>query len=147
MRPRRWVAAIAVTVGAALVLAANAPAEKAALAGQTSEGVPVELRTAQFGNATSFEIGRTKVSCQRGGTLTIRPTTFDDFDRSDPGSFAGRYRRTYRSGGYRLLTKTRLTGDAKSSRRWTGTYRTQTAVIDEGERTDVCRLKTRWRTG
>ena len=147
MRLRRSVAAIAVTFSAALALPSSAPARKAALAGQTAEGVAVELRIAQSGNATSFEIGRTQVSCQRGGTLTIRPTTFDDFDRSDPGSFAGHYRRTYRSGGYRLLTKTKLSGSAKSNGSWTGTYRTKTAVIDQGESTDVCRLKTRWRAG
>jgi hypothetical protein len=143
----RSAAALLAVVAVALPGPATAAAEATTLSGATAEGAAVRLQVAEFGNATSFVIAKTEVKCHRGGTLTTRKTTYGNFDRSDPGSFAVRSSGATSSGAWRFRTKTKIRGDADASGAWSGTFREKTTVVKHGDKTDTCRLSTTWTAG
>ena len=91
-------------VAAALTVAgaAGAAPGDTVYSGATDEGVKVKLTVATAGNATKFKIGKTKVECDEGGTLTNKAGTYSDFDRSDPGAFKDKRTTKSSAGGVRL---------------------------------------------
>jgi hypothetical protein len=118
------------------------------LEGATSEGVKVKLTVAGFGNATAFRIGKTKVACAEGGTLTNRGGTYREFDTWDPGKFADRSRSSSANGGFHFKTKSTIRGKVRAhERRWKGLFKLVTKVLEHGEKVDTCKLKTRWTAG
>ena len=88
MKAGKVIGAVA-AVAAALTVAgaAGAAPGDTVYTGATDEGVKVKLTVATAGNATKFKIGKTKIECDEGGTLSNKAGTYSGFDRSDPGSF------------------------------------------------------------
>ena len=135
--------AAAVVIGA-LALAGSARAAHASmLSGETAEGVAVKLTVADSGNATKFKLGKSKVDCDKGGTLTNRAGSYSDFDTSDPGSFSDKSSRSSNAGGYHFKTRATLDGTADGST-WSGTLKLRTKVSHDGRPVDTCMLKTTW---
>lgn len=142
-------------IGAATTLAGALAAAAAAVAvaapgdtvytGETAEGVAVKLTVANPGNATKFKLAKSKVECDRGGTLSNEPGTYTGFDRSDPGSFKDKRSTESDSGNYHFKTRSALTGKlAASGDAWGGTLRLTTKVYKKSDQIDTCKLKTTW---
>ncbi len=113
--------------------------------GTTDEGVKVKLTMAQAGNATKFKVGKTKVECEQGGTLTNKSGTYTDFDRSDPGRFSDKGSSTSNTGGYHFKTKTKLKGEVSDTGDgWIGSLKLTTKVFKSGDQVDLCKLNTAW---
>ena len=113
--------------------------------GSTSEDVPVKLTVGTAGNATAFKIGKTRVTCANGGTLTNRGGTYSGFDTSDPGVFADKRRSSSDNGGYHFKTGSTIEGHINDDQEsWSGTFKLVTKVFKNDERIDVCKLKTKW---
>ena len=143
------ITATVLAVAAALAptaAAVGSDAAKSVRSGHTAEGSKVKLELGEFGNPTAFAVGKTDVRCDRGGTLTTLKTTYAEFDTSDPGAFTGRYRQISRSEGKKFKSRTRIAGssDDEGLENWDGVLRTKTRVFKNGQRLDVCRLKTTW---
>ncbi len=153
-RPRRrraTQAGAALATAAALALGPTAIAgtpPDTLLEGSTSEGVKVKLTVAEFGNATAFQIRRTKVACAEGGTLTNRGGTYQEFDTSDPGEFADRSRSSSTNGGFHFKTKSTIRGKVRAhAQSWKGVFKLVTKVLEHGDKVDTCKLKTGWTVG
>ena len=142
----RLVAAIAATGALALTAATAAGQDTSVRTGETEEGVKVKLELGSFGNPTSFTVGRSKVDCNRGGTLTTQKTTYTDFVTSDPGEFHLRTPSKSTSGHFTFkgITKASGTSTDETLQNWSGTLRERTKVIKNGEKVDTCRLRTTW---
>ena len=116
------------------------------LTGQTTEGVKVKLTVAEFGNATVFKIGGTKVECGHG-TLTNRSGTYTPLDISDPGEFTDRTKTSSDNGAYHFESKSKIHGISASTddfTSWSGTFKLVTKVFKRGDQIDACKLKTEW---
>ena len=137
------------SAAALLALAAPADAQETTVKGETAEGVAVKLTVGEFGNATAFRVGKAEIECKRGGTLTTRKTTFTEFDRSDPGAFTGTFEDTSGSGGFKFKATTKVTGTqgADVSGPWSGTLKSKTRVLKDGEKVDTCKVSTTWDAG
>jgi hypothetical protein len=114
--------------------------------GETDEGANVKLTVAEFGNPTKFKIGKTKVECDEGGTLSNQPGTYTGLDRSDPGKFKDKRTLKNSAGGFDFKTKSKLKGaaDNQSFSTWSGTLQLSTKVFEKGDLIDTCTLKTGW---
>jgi hypothetical protein len=148
MDVKRAGAVLAATGALALALSgvAGAAPGDTVLAGTTAEGVPVKLTVAQFGNATAFKIGKTKVECG-AGTLTNRATTYTPLDTSDPGEFTDKTKGTSDNGGFHFVSKSTIHGTAAAPddfTTWSGTFKNVTKVFQRGERIDICKVNTTW---
>ena len=139
------VPAAAAALALSLAPAAGAAGGSTTLHGTTSEGVTVKLRVASFGNATAFKIGKTKVSCTEGGTLSNSGGTYKRFDASDPGEFHDRRSTKSERNAYEFKTRSAIRGAWQADHEsWSGTFKLKTRVFKDGEKVDLCRLKTAW---
>ncbi len=144
---KRIVALVALAAGIGLVgvgPAVAAPGDTV-YTGATAEGVKVKLTAATAGNATKFKVGKTKVHCDEGGTLSNDAGTYTGFDTSDPGSFSDKRSTASDSGGYHFKTKSTLAGTAaEDGATWTGKLKLSTKVYKRNALIDTCKLKTTW---
>ena len=146
MKAGKVIGAVA-AVAAALTVAgaAGAAPGDTVYTGATDEGVKVKLTVASPGNATKFKIGKTKIKCDEGGTLSNKAGTYSGFDRSDPGSFKDKRTTKSSAGGFDFKTRSKLAGEADAgSASWSGTLKLSTKVFDGREQIDSCRLSTAW---
>lgn len=112
--------------------------------GTTADGVTVKLTVAEFGNATAFKIGKTKVACG-AGTLTNRGGTYTPLDTSDPGEFFDVTKSSSDNGGFHFKSKATIHGLVNADNTsWSGTFKLVTKVFQRGERIDLCKLNTTW---
>jgi hypothetical protein len=115
------------------------------LRGETDDGAKVKLTVGTAGNATKFRLGKTKIRCEEGGTLTNEPGTYRDFVTSDPGEFRIRDKSESSSDGFVFKTKAKVKGvAAEDFETWTGALKLRTRVLEAGERIDTCRLNATW---
>jgi hypothetical protein len=131
----------------ALALAATAGAQDTSVrSGETADGVSVKLKLGEFGNPTSFTVGKSKVSCNRGGELTTQKTVYTDFVTSDPGSFKLKTPSKSTDGAFTFKGLTKATGAStdETLQNWSGTLSERTKVIKNGEKIDTCRENTTW---
>jgi hypothetical protein len=142
----RLAAALAAVAALALGAATAAGQGTTERSGETAEGVGVRLELGEFGNPTSFAVGRTKVECKRGGTLTTQKTTYTDFVTSDPGAFRLKQGNRSSDGPFTFKSRTKASGSSsdKTLQNWSGTLKEKTKVIRDGEKIDTCRLRTTW---
>jgi hypothetical protein len=145
---RRISAGLAATLALAVVPAAVAAPGDTQLEGTTTEGVKVKLTVGEFGNATAFRIGKSKVECGHGD-LSNRAGTYKPLDTSDPGEFTDRTKSSSDSedGRYHFQTKSTIQGaavDGDDFSTWSGTFKLVTKVFEDGEQIDDCKLKTDW---
>jgi len=137
--------ALAGTIAFALAAVAVAAPGDTVYKGTTAQGVAVKLTVASPGNATKFKIGKTKVECDEGGTLTNDPGTYTGFDASDPGEFSDKRSSRSDSGQYHFKTRSSLSGEvAAGGDGWSGKFKLSTKVFKKSNRIDTCRLKTTW---
>ena len=138
--------AAAVAAGALMLTgsAVAAPGDTV-LTGESDSGATVKLTVGEFGNATKFKIGKTKVECEEGGTLSNQPGTYTNFDTSDPGVFFDKRTSKSSSGEFNFKTKSKLQGAlAEDNVSWNGTLRLVTKVFEGRRQIDTCTLKTAW---
>jgi hypothetical protein len=141
----RTVLATAATLAVGSVAIASAAPGDVVLSGSTAEGVKVKLTVAEFGNATAFKISKTRVKCERGGTLSNRATTYTGFDTSDPGSFFDKRKTSSTFEGFHFKTKSTLNGHVDADPvSWSGSLKLVTRVFQHHEKIDTCKLKTTW---
>ena len=141
----RLMAAVAASGALALTAATAAGQGTSVRTGETEEGVNVKLELGSFGNPMSFTVGKSKVECDEGGTLTNDRGTYTGFDASDPGEFSDKRSSRSDSGQYHFKTKSSLSGAvAASGDGWSGKFKLSTKVFKRSNRIDTCRLKTTW---
>jgi hypothetical protein len=146
MDAKRAGAMLAATLALGLTATAGAAPGDTVLTGATTDGVKVKLTVAQFGNATAFKIGGTKVEC-KNGTLTNKSHVFTPLDTSDPGEFTEKEKTSSDNGGYHFVSKSVIHGATPSETdfsTWSGTFANTTKVFKKGNKIDTCRLNTEW---
>ena len=143
---RIWtVMAIAGALALGAAAAATAAPGDTVYKGTTAEGAAVKLTVASPGNATKFKVGKTKVECDEGGTLSNDPGTYSGFDASDPGVFSDKRTTESDSGKYHFKTRSSLAGEvAESGDAWSGKFKLSTKVFKNSRQIDICKLKTTW---
>ena len=143
---RRVTALTAAAATFAIVAASATAGVTSTRSGTTAEGVVVKLELGEFGNPTSFTVGKTKIKCSQGGTLTTRKATYTKFVTSDPGAFELRQKSKSTQGPFTFKGVAKATGESTDPalENWTGTLREKTRVFRRGEKIDTCRLNTTW---
>jgi hypothetical protein len=125
------VLATAAALALGLTAAAGAAPGDTVQEGTTTEGVKVKLTVAEFGNATAFKIGGTKVECANG-TLTNKSHVYSPLDTSDPGVFTEKDKSSSDNGGYHFVSRSTIHGAAASETdftSWSGTFANTTKVF------------------
>ena len=105
----------------------------------------MKLTVASPGNATKFKIGKTKIECDEGGTLTNKAGTYSGFDTLRPGLVQGQADDEEQRGRLRLQDQVEARGRGRRRQRlWSGRLKLSTKVFDGREQIDSCRLSTAW---